>query len=584
MSQGDSPIRSGPQELLRSRLGWLVLLRVLVAVSLLGGTLLLQARELWDLIRPPLIGPSGILALVLALSLIYKASLPRVRDLRLFAYMQVLTDIALETALVYLTGAEESIFASTYNLSIIAGSILLYRRGALMSASLSSLLYGGMLNLRFFSVLPPAFSTSLRSMQPLGNEVFFTIIINVSAFFLVALLSSYLAEQARVSREELEVAQSDLSKLTLLHEHILQCLPSGLLTCDPLGRIIYANHSALEMIGVQAESILNKPLEEVFPQIPSRLLKEAARGRHDPQMRRQSMKYTRPDGQIMELGFSLAPLKGDDEVLMGTIFHFQDLTQAVAMEQHLRRVDRLASIGEMAARIAHEIRNPLASVSGSIQILQKELSLDGANRRLMEIVLRETKRLNGLLTEFLNFARPEHSTPRKMDLSKALRETLTLFLEQTTQACNLKAEISPGLMIYADSKRLRQVVWNLLNNALEAMPHGGDLSVRAFGASGNLPAGLDSQERWLVVEVEDSGVGISEDVRDKVFDPFFTTKEKGTGLGLSIVHRLVEEMGGRIELQSQPGKGSRFSLWLPAKVPQEEQNSGEQQALPSRPA
>ncbi|MEJ5375680.1 MAG: ATP-binding protein [bacterium] len=557
---------------------------MLVAVSLLGGTLLLQARELWDLIRPPLIGPSGILALVLALSLIYKASLPRVRDLRLFAYMQVLTDIALETALVYLTGAEESIFASTYNLSIIAGSILLYRRGALMSASLSSLLYGGMLNLRFFSVLPPAFSTSLRSMQPLGNEVFFTIIINVSAFFLVALLSSYLAEQARVSREELEVAQSDLSKLTLLHEHILQCLPSGLLTCDPLGRIIYANHSALEMIGVQAESILNKPLEEVFPQIPSRLLKEAARGRHDPQMRRQSMKYTRPDGQIMELGFSLAPLKGDDEVLMGTIFHFQDLTQAVAMEQHLRRVDRLASIGEMAARIAHEIRNPLASVSGSIQILQKELSLDGANRRLMEIVLRETKRLNGLLTEFLNFARPEHSTPRKMDLSKALRETLTLFLEQTTQACNLKAEISPGLMIYADSKRLRQVVWNLLNNALEAMPHGGDLSVRAFGASGNLPAGLDSQERWLVVEVEDSGVGISEDVRDKVFDPFFTTKEKGTGLGLSIVHRLVEEMGGRIELQSQPGKGSRFSLWLPAKVPQEEQNSGEQQALPSRPA
>ncbi len=584
MTQGDSPIRSGSQELLRSRLGWLVLLRVLVAVLLLGGTLLLQARELWDLLRPPLIGPSSILALVLALSLIYKALLPRVRDLHLFAYVQVLMDIALETALVYLTGAEESIFASTYNLSIIAGSILLYRRGALISASLSSLLYGGMLNLRFFSVLPPAFSSSLRSMQPLGSEVFFTIIINVSAFFLVALLSSYLAEQARVSREELEVAQSDLSKLTLLHEHILQCLPSGLLTCDPFGRIIYANQSALEMIGVQAESILNKPLEEVFPQIPSRLLKQAARGKHDPQMRRQSMKYTRPDGRIMELGFSLAPLKGDDEVLMGTIFHFQDLTQAVAMEQHLRRVDRLATIGEMAARIAHEIRNPLASVSGSIQILQKELTLDGANRRLMEIVLRETKRLNGLLTEFLNFARPEHSTPRKMDLSKVLRETLTLFLEQTTQSCSLKVEISPGLMIYADSKRLTQVVWNLLNNALEAMPHGGDLIVRAFWASGDLPAGLDSEEGWLVVEVEDSGVGISEEVRDKVFDPFFTTKEKGTGLGLSIAHRLVEEMGGRIELQSQPGKGSRFSLWLPSKVPQEEQNSAEQQVLPSGPA
>lgn len=574
MTQSAPPLRVNPEELIRRRLHWLVLLRVVVSVLLVGGTLLLQARGPADLIRPPLVGPSGILALILALSLIYRAILPRVKNLNSFAYTQVMGDIALVTALVYLTGAEESIFASTYNLSIITGSILLYRRGGLIAASVSSLLYGGMLNLRFFSVLPQAFKTALRSAQPLGSDVFFTIMINVSAFFIVALLSSYLAEQAKVSREELEVAQSDLSRLTLLHEHILQCLPSGLLTCDPQGRIIYANQSALSMIGAELQSILNKPLEEVFPQIPSRLFQEAARGVHDPQMRRQNMKYTRPDGRVLELGFSLAPLRGGDGALMGTIFHFQDLTQTVAMEQHLRRMDKLASIGEMAARIAHEIRNPLASVSGSIQILQKELSLDGPNRRLMEIVVRETRRLNGLLTDFLSFARPEHPKPKKMDLSKALRETLTLFMEQARSTCELKVQVSPGLIIYADSKKLRQVVWNLLNNALEAMPQGGDLTVRAFRASGALPAGLNTQEAWLVLEVEDSGVGIPEEVKDKVFDPFFTTKEKGTGLGLSIVHRLVEEMGGRIELQSQPGHGSRFMVWLPSKSAVQEEEDG----------
>jgi two-component system sensor histidine kinase PilS (NtrC family) len=583
LTDRDQALHLSPEELLRGRLRWLVLLRLGVSLLLLGGTLLFQARDAADLVRPPLIGPVAILAVVLALSLVYRTILPRVKNLHAFAYCQVLVDIGLETALVYLTGAEESIFASTFNLSIITGSILLYRRGGLMAASLSSLLYGGMLNLRFFAILPPAFRWSTRSAQLASSDLFFTIMINVSAFFIVAFLSSYLAEQARSSREELEVAQSDLSRLTLLHEHILQCLPSGLLTCDPKGRIIYANQAALGMIGTDPGGILNKPLDQVFPQIPPQLFMDAARGRQDPKMRRQSMQYTRPDGRTLDLGFTLAPLRGGDGALMGTILHFQDLTQAVAMERHLRRVDRLASIGEMAARIAHEIRNPLASVSGSIQILQKELSLEGANRKLMEIVVRETKRLNGLLTDFLNFARPEHSTPRRMDLSKALRETLTLFVEQAGATCRIRSEISPGLLMQADPKRIRQVVWNLLNNALEAMPEGGDLTVSARRASEPLPAGLSVEDSWLVLEVEDSGVGIPEEARDKVFDPFFTTKEKGTGLGLSIVHRLVEEMGGHIELNSEPGKGSRFTLWLPSGPSQKEAEPTDEQEDARRP-
>lgn len=564
MTEIDRPSQTQQESLLRRRLRWLIRLRLLVSFLLIGGTMLLQAREPGELLRPPLVGSTAVLAAILLLSAAYWGMLPRVRNLQSLAYVQVVVDILLETGLVYLTGSEESLFASAYNFSIITGSVLLYRPGGLVAATLSSLLYGGMLTMRFFSLLPPAFRSFMRSPDHVGTEVFFTVLINVGAFFIVALLSSYLAEQARRSSKELEVTQSDLSRLTFLHQLILRCLPSGLLTCDSAGRVTYANQSAQDITGLASEELLGQQLGQIFPELPFPLLHEAAQGKQDAQMRRLAMRYARPDGRVLDLGFSLAPLRTSEGELMGTILHFQDLTETVAMERHLRMVDRLASIGEMAARIAHEIRNPLASVSGSIQILNKELSLEGPNRRLMEIVLRETNRLNGLITDFLSFAAPGQSRPEPMDLSAVLRETITLFLEQAKGSCQLKTQIPQGLLIEADSKRVRQIVWNLLNNALEAMPHGGELRVSAGWHCGPLPSGLRADVTWVNLEIEDSGTGIPEEVRDKVFDPFFTTKEKGTGLGLSIVHRLLEEMGGTVELQSQVGKGTRFKLWLPA--------------------
>jgi two-component system sensor histidine kinase PilS (NtrC family) len=236
------------------------------------------------------------------------------------------------------------------------------------------------------------------------------------------------------------------------------------------------------------------------------------------------------------------------------------------MEEHLRRVDRLASIGELAARIAHEIRNPLASLSGSIQILQKELSLDGPNRRLMEIVMRETHRLNSLLTDFLLFARPEQLQIQRVDLSKALRETVDLFMEQggETFPLRVQTDIDSDLIVEADAKKMRQVFWNLLNNALEAMPGGGRLWVRARWAYGLGNGFSGGSVSWVLLDVEDTGGGIPEEIRNRVFDPFFTTKDRGTGLGLSMVHRIMEDVGGRVEVHSEVGRGTRFSLWIPS--------------------
>lgn len=289
------------------------------------------------------------------------------------------------------------------------------------------------------------------------------------------------------------------------------------------------------------------------------------------------MDYRRRDGELIHLGFSLSALYRSDGTSMGTIVHFQDLTQTIALEEQLRRVDRLATVGEMAARLAHEIRNPLASLSGSIQLLGEELALEGSNRRLMDIVLRETQRLNGLLTDFLLFARPERPQLEEMDLSRMLNEVLELFMERRRgdRSVEVKAQIQPHLKILVDSKKMRQTIWNLLNNALEAMPGGGRLEVRARWGEGQEPPSISEGSQWVLLEVEDTGEGIPPEDLKQIFDPFFTTKEKGTGLGLSVVHRCMEDLGGKVFVKSQKGRGTCFILWIPARPPKEKPVSGD---------
>jgi len=542
-------------------------LRVVVVTFLLGATVLLQVRETRNLLTPPLIGLYGLIGTTYLLTLLYVFLLKRVRNLKGMAYGQILLDLLAATVLVYLTGLEESVFSSIYNLSIITGSILLYRQGGLTTASLSAMLYGGLLDLRYYEVISPLALGPQRPAPSAGSDLFYTILVNVSAFFIVALLSSYLAEQARKTQQELQETQSDLSRLTAVHENILRCLHSGLLTTDLNGRVQYANRAAEEITGVPAGGIVGKEVFDLFPELTPDLLKDAQDAASPVEGRRRAMTYQRPDGARIHLGFSLAPLRSADGTRIGTIVHFQDLTQTIAMEEHLRRVDRLASVGEMAARLAHEIRNPLASLSGSIQLLQDELSLDGANRRLMEIVTQETQRLNALLTDFLLFAKPERPSIERFDLSGALRETLQLIGEQKREGALIKvvSHIAPGLMVEADPKKMSQVIWNLLNNALEAMPQGGELRVQAQWATVPGAAGGGEGGPWVLLEIEDTGVGIPKELQTRIFDPFFTTKDRGTGLGLSTVHRSLEGMGGRIEVQSEPGKGAKFSVWIPSR-------------------
>jgi two-component system sensor histidine kinase PilS (NtrC family) len=548
-------------------------LRVALATFLLGAALLLQLREPQGLLTPHRLSLYGLIATTYLLSLFYVYLLKVFEDLEALAYLQIGADILLETVLVYLTGLEESVFASIYNLSIITGSTLLYQRGGLTAAFMSSFLYGGLLNLRYFGVVPLGGGETL---PPVGSEIYYTLLVNMSAFFLVAFLSSYLAEQVRLSQRELEETQSDLSELTAIHEHILQCLQSGLITTDLEGRITFANRAAEEILNLDGEQLVGRPLEQIFPQLgPAKLRATDAKNLPYTE-RRKSMDYRRRDGEQIHLGFSLSSLYRSDGTPMGTIVHFQDLTQTITLEEQLRRVDRLATVGEMAARLAHEIRNPLASLSGSIQLLREELALEGSNRRLMDIVLRETQRLNGLLTDFLLFARPEKLQLEEMDLSRMLNEVLELIMERKRgdRPVEVKARIQPQLNILADPKKMRQTIWNLLNNALEAMPDGGRLGVRARWGEGHGRRPISEDSRWVLLEVEDTGEGISPEDLKHIFDPFFTTKEKGTGLGLSVVHRCIEDLGGKIFVRSRKGRGTCFTLWIPSIPPKEKRQGG----------
>jgi two-component system sensor histidine kinase PilS (NtrC family) len=390
------------------------------------------------------------------------------------------------------------------------------------------------------------------------------------AFYLVAILSSYLAEQVRRKEEELKKRIIDYRQLERLYKHIVQNVVSGLITVDGEERITSFNRMAEEITGYKFEEVYQEEVDSLFPGLSawSRSVGgNPGEGGNRLRFLRWETRFARKDGARLILGFSISPLKDSVDREMGNILIFQDLTRLREMEEHVKRSDRLAAIGKMAAGIAHEIRNPLASISGSIEILKEELGGSTQNQALMGIVLREVHRLNSLIADFLLFARPISPGRERIHLNRLIEEIFQMLSHSPdfNVLIRLDTEFEDELYIQGDPNQVRQVFWNLLINAAQAMPEGGMLRVRLRKGSPRalLPGGRSYGE----VSVIDSGMGIGEEEIGKIFDPFFTTKEKGTGLGLSIVHSIVESYGGKIAVQSQKGQGSVFSVFIPLAEP-----------------
>ncbi|MEE9614238.1 MAG: ATP-binding protein [Thermodesulfobacteriota bacterium] len=527
---------------LKGKLLVLMVLRVVLALAFLGVIAWSQMRT--GIPVRPIFNPLyTIVAAIGFLTILYAVLLARVRNLKLFAYVQLTVDVAIITVITYVTGGMGS---SLYFLSVIGGSILLDKRGGFYAAGISSIAYGVLIDLEFYGLLPEEYRMFVSTLGPSWENALTTIATNILALFTVAYLTGYLAERAVKVERKLEEKEVDYERLEKLSSHIAENIPTGIMTLDERSRITSFNRAATELTGYSLQEAYFRDVDEIFPDVFSDLPEPGHKGvRIVEELKVKS-------GEELHLGFNISRGEGGD---MDRVVIFQDLTQMKAMEERLRRDDKLKALGELSTSIAHEIRNPLASISGSIQVLKKEMPPKGNMPHLMEIVLRETERLDLLISDFLLFARPASKTRELVDICEVIRDTIGVFGNSPDAVgIDMEDSLEGEMFVEGDRRQITQVFWNLFLNAARAMPDGGRLVVESGPG-----AGAGSVE----ITVRDTGAGISAEDLSRVFDPFFSTRNKGTGLGLAIVHRIVESHGGSVVVESVVGEGAAFKLTLP---------------------
>lgn len=524
--------------------------RVGLMTIVLGLTVVLHLASPTDLALPSAISHFAIIAATYALSLLYVALRRRVRDWDRFVDVQLAGDLLVTTALVHLSGGAQSGYTFMYPLSIIAAAIVRYRRGAIVIAVASAALFIGVSVLGWLGWLPIPIGQRIDPAELTFLQLVRHVTLNVGAMGGVALLAATLGEQLAKAGLSLQRQEARTLDLAALNQDIIRCLSSGLVTVGRDGKVLTLNDAAREILGVGPEAI-GRSIGALIPELEPVLADLGDR----ESLRRLELTARRPgDDADLTLGISVSPLMSHRDEPLGRIVNFQDLTELRRMELQVKRGERLAAIGGLAAGIAHEIRNPLASISGSIELLRSVRELDGDNRQLMEIVLREVDRLNALVTEMLDYARPRPAMPGAVDLGSIVDETVRVFAQdRSSPGVAVRAEgVDTEVAIEADAAQLRQVIWNLLRNAAEASSAGGEIVVK-----------LGGDERWAELHVEDTGVGIPPEDLERIFEPFFTSKTRGTGLGLATVHRIVTEHGGTVGIESQVGRGTRVTVRLP---------------------
>jgi len=476
-----------------------------------------------------------------------------VRDPRRFAWLQVLLDVVLVTAVVATTGGPQSIFVPLYVLAVVAACVVLPRAGALIVAGLSSLLQIGLVVGRNAVVLlglaEPADTTPLEVLAAL---------LNAGVLLFVSIAIASLADRYRQSQEHLEAQRKRLSDVQAFRDLIFESVGSGLVAVDPEGRVTAFNRAAESITGVAAAEALGQPWETIFGHGID--LDEVRRAPGDEQElpRRYEFPLRRRDGRQLPVGISFWSLRSGRGDAAGLIGVCQDLSLIKQMEQRVRQADRLAAVGRLSANMAHEIRNPLASISGALEALASELPPDGHRDRLVEIVLRESGRLNGLVRDFLEYARPAPMAPIEVDMAELLDEVAVL-IEHGSLPPNLKIirEYGEALLAHVDPQQMRQAIWNLYLNAVQSMPDGGEIRVGARLVPERDPNRL---QIWIT----DTGQGIAEEHLPHIFEPFYSTKPEGSGVGLALVYRVLQDHGGQIDVKSRVGDGTTFTLTLAA--------------------
>ncbi len=542
---------------LRRRLGWLISVRAVISALLLGGAVVAQITSPGSFPVDPFF---FLIAVTFALTVLFAATV-RIADRHRWLFdLQLAADALIVSAFIYLTGGVTSFFSMLYVLPIVAASTVQFRRGGLLVATLSAVLYGGVVLWQYLAVAGLLFDPWLDprrvALPPLAVAQY-TVALNMFAFFAVALLSGSLADSVRSAGARLERASTEIADLQAMNQHVIDSLPSGLATTDRLQRILTFNRAAEVITGIPFPSAVGRPVAEVL-QFPAPLAQLLDAGLTDEGARRTEFRHKTADGRgEIDLGMSATHLQTPGG-RAGFLVTFQDVTAFKKLERDARIQQRLAAVGEMAAGIAHEIRNPLASMSGSIQILRQELPLSAEQEQLMDIVLRESERLNTTIRSFLAYARPQRFAITRIDVRRALNDTALLLRNSAELHAGHVVDVdvpATELWYHADEGQIKQIVWNLATNGLRAMANGGRLQLCGAATADG-----------VVISVKDQGIGIPPEELEGLFQPFHGTFAKGSGLGLAIVHRIVTDYHGEIRVSSQPGAGTTVSVQLPARA------------------
>ena len=522
----------------RNWLGWLVRVRIFILTILLAVEL---AVAQFSTAPVPMRLFISTILFWYSISLFYILLLSFWQEHRLQATLQVLTDVAMVTLVVHETGGWDSSLNFLYPLVIIVASVLLPRVWAGLVAALAFILYGTVLELNYYEVIPTYCVThpGLKTLQAI-------IFVNLFAFLAVAYLAGLLTNKLRQVGVQLKDASGALESLQALHENIIHSISSGLITTGLDGRITLVNTAATRLLERTSAELLGTSVSQLFldqlPSVESQQLHGEVR--FDPPTKFRKTLRVRVSALSV-------PEKGD----LGYVYTFDDLTEVRRLEREVRMQDRLAAVGRLAAAIAHEIRNPLTSIAGSVSMLSGLPEMNGDHRRLLDIVTRESQRLNAIITDFLAYSRTKKYQFDRVDLIRLVEDTLTL-MDHRMAAEKTGIEIKrrfavPEAWMLADGDKLKQVFWNLCEN-----------SVRAMKGGGTLTAAIESLADDWQVSFIDTGMGMTPQQIEKIFEPFQSNFEGGTGLGLAIVYQIVQAHEGKVWARSKPGQGTTFVLRL----------------------